>query len=162
MSDFFFVTSWQFYAFPVADISWIIQLLLIPNLYLHTVLLCSLSSGICSKSLPVSKLFTSGLKVLTSGRILVNLFEQIKVWYVFSVIGDISCKLKAWIIFWESFAAQNLPLHAFLLLPKWNLIWNVRRCWTSKDWKQLFNFIIESLIHWIIENHWFVMTTANI
>ena len=66
MSDFFFVTSWQFYVFPVVDISWTTQPSLIQNLCLHTVLLCSLSSGICS--LPVKKLFTSGLNFLTSGR----------------------------------------------------------------------------------------------
>ena len=60
MSDFFYVTLWQFYLFPVVDISWIIQLSLVRNLFLHTVLSCSFSSGIYSKSFSIYQLFISG------------------------------------------------------------------------------------------------------
>ena len=74
MLDFFFVTSWQFYLFPVVDISWIIRLLLIQNLFLLTVLSCSLSSGICSKLLPVNH-FSLPAKFWNISE---NLFEQIK------------------------------------------------------------------------------------
>ena len=72
MSDFCFVTLWQFYLFPVVDIFWITQLLLIPNSFLHTVLSCSLSSGICSKSLPVNN-FSLPVKLWNISE---NLFEQ--------------------------------------------------------------------------------------
>ena len=64
MLDFFFVILWQFCSYPVVDISWIIQLSIILNSFSLMALSCSLSSGICSQSLPVYKQSTSGQKLL--------------------------------------------------------------------------------------------------